>query len=290
MIKELKVLLIVILGLLISCKQQKEEKQNADLKQVKTDDSKYLLKKENNVGVFALSDIQGKWELKKASNPNSDNLDTSNFELLEREFILGDENCDASFEIDSIHNLEYHIEGHFYNHSLEEEMKSLDKKIYDLFKIKLNTFKGVIITKCSPPFHKIYRFGDDLLVWYSGDYMQFVKSKNTKVLLFKCKENDNGISRYDDPLNKTCVCNESTFSKAYEIFYNESPNYLKKDLLKKLPQSNFKTRSEDAEVEYKWILQDTLKIEMSFQGGENRYIFYKKDNNKIEYKEYLSLP
>lgn len=35
--------------------------------------------------------------------------------------------------------------------------------------------------------------------------------KPTEVL-FKCKENDNGMSRYDDPLNKTCVCNETTFA------------------------------------------------------------------------------
>ncbi len=284
-------LLVLLFGVvLISCRQQTQEKQNTALKKVKTANSKYLLKKENNVDVFALSDIQGKWELKKSSNTNSETLEINNFELLDREFILGDGTSNTYFEIDSIHNLEYHIEGHFYNHSLAEEMKSLEKKIYDLFKVKLNTFRGVMITKCSPPFHKIYVFGDNLLVWYSGDYMQFVKSKNAKEVLFKCKENDNGISRYEDPLNKTCVCNESAFNRAYEIFYNESPDYLKKDLLKKLPQSNFKTRSEDAEVQYKWILQDTLKIEMGFQGGENRYIFYKNDDNKIEYKEYLSLP
>ncbi|WP_291287004.1 hypothetical protein [Flavobacterium sp.] len=290
MIKGVKVLLIVSFSLLISCKQHKEEKQNIGSKQSKGIDYKYLLIKDKNDNALTLSDIQGKWELKKSSNTNSENLETNNFELLDGEFILGDEICNAYFEIDSIHNLEYHIEGHFYNHSLEDEMKNLEKKLYDLFKIKLNSFKGVVITKCSPPFHKIYIYGDNLLVWYSGDYMQFVKNKNNKVLLFKCKENDNGISRYDDPLNKTCVCNESTFNMAYEIFYNESPDYLKKYLVKKMPQSNFKTSSEDAEVNYKWVSKDTLKIEMGFQGGENRYVFYKNGNNKVEYKEYLSLP
>ncbi|MEP6805249.1 MAG: hypothetical protein ABI892_12055, partial [Flavobacterium sp.] len=130
-----------------------------------------------------------------------------------------------------------------------------------------------------------------LVVWYSGKYMQFVK-KNEKhqQLLFKCQENDNRISVYDDPLNKTCVCKESTFDSAYEIFYNESPDYLKKDLVEKLPQKNFKEESNDAKIIYNWILRDTLKIDMIFQGGENHYIFYKNSNNKIEYKEYLYLP
>ncbi|KUJ62429.1 hypothetical protein AR687_08215 [Flavobacteriaceae bacterium CRH] len=116
------------------------------------------------------------------------------------------------------------------------------------------------------------------------------KIEKPKKLLFKCKENDNGISRYDDPLNRTCVCNETTFNPAYEIFYNESPDYIQKDLLKKLPQKDFVWKSPDAEVTYSWIMQDTLKINMFYQGGENNYVFYKNNNNKIEFKEYLSLP
>lgn len=115
-------------------------------------------------------------------------------------------------------------------------------------------------------------------------------NENKIKLLFKCNRNDNGKSRYDDPLNKTCECNENTFERAYTMFYNESPDYLKKDLLEKLPQKDFLWKSEDADVSYKWILRDTLKIEMSYDGGENNYVFYKNSSNKMEYKEYLSLP
>ncbi|WP_099712078.1 hypothetical protein [Flavobacterium sp. 9] len=111
-----------------------------------------------------------------------------------------------------------------------------------------------------------------------------------KESLFKCKENDNGVSIYDDPLNKTCVCNDSTFNKAYEIFYTESPDYIQRNLLKKLPQKNHEWKAVDADITYTWVLQDTLKIKMFFQGGENNYVFYKNSDNKMEYKEYLSLP
>jgi hypothetical protein len=120
--------------------------------------------------------------------------------------------------------------------------------------------------------------------------LQDVKSDEPKESLFNCKENDNGISRYDDPLNKTCVCNDSTFNNAYEIFYKESPDYIQHNLLKKLPQKNHVWKAADADVTYTWILQDTLKINMFFQGGENNYVFYKNSDNKMEYKEYLSLP
>ncbi|WP_337965420.1 hypothetical protein [uncultured Flavobacterium sp.] len=111
-----------------------------------------------------------------------------------------------------------------------------------------------------------------------------------KESLFKCKQNDNGVSIYDDPLNKTCVCNESTFDSAYEIFYKESPDYIQHNLLKNLPQENHVWKAADADVTYTWILQDTLKINMFFQGGENNYVFYKNSDDKMEYKEYLSLP
>ncbi|MBF4515824.1 hypothetical protein IRZ71_05695 [Flavobacterium sp. ANB] len=124
----------------------------------------------------------------------------------------------------------------------------------------------------------------------TGSTMQVEKTEKLSELLFKCKENDNGISRYDDPLNKTCVCNDSTFNSAYKIFYDESPDYIQDNLLKKLPQKNSVWKAADAEVTYSWILQDTLKINMFFQGGENNYIFYKNSDNKMEYKEYLSLP
>lgn len=113
--------------------------------------------------------------------------------------------------------------------------------------------------------------------------------KPTEVL-FKCKENDNGMSRYDDPLNKTCVCNETTFEGAYEIFYKESPDYEQKNLLKKLPQKNQEWKAPDADVTYSWVEQDTLKINLFYQGGEDTYVFYKNSDNKIEYKQYVSLP
>ncbi|CAC9974698.1 hypothetical protein [Flavobacterium panici] len=113
--------------------------------------------------------------------------------------------------------------------------------------------------------------------------------KPTEVL-FKCKENDNGMSRYDDPLNKTCVCNETTFDGAYEIFYKESPDYEQKNLLKKLPEKNKEWKAPDADVTYSWIEQDTLKINLFYQGGEDTYVFYKNSDNKIEYKQYVSLP
>jgi hypothetical protein len=287
MIKQL-LLIIIILGL-TGCKHQNDDNISIDAKSDNSNNSEYLLEKNKNYKAFDLLSLKGKWKLKKASN--AENSKAYNFELLDSEFILDEGTCDTSFEIDSIHNLEYHIKGHFYNHSLEDEMKILDKKFFDLFEINLNTFQGVITTKCAAPFHKIYVFGDNLVVWYSGNYMQFAKkSEKPKELLFKCKENDNGKSRYDDPLNKTCVCNDSTFSSAYKIFYNESPDYIQNNLLKKLPQKNFEWKSTDAEVNYSWILQDTLKINMFFQGGENNYVFYKKSDNKIEYKEYLSLP
>jgi hypothetical protein len=287
MTKQLKILLLVFLGL-VCCKNKNNENSTSSTKQ---DDLKYFLKKEENDKSFDFTRIKGKWELKKVSNENSDNSEISSFELLSSEIILGNENCDASFEIDTIHSLEYYIEGHFSNHTLKDEMRGLEKKIYDLFKINLNTFKGVITTKCSPPFNKLYVFEDNLLVWYDGNYMQYIK-KNEKFqqLLFKCKENDNGKSRYDDPLNKICVCNETMFNSAYEIFYNNSADYLKKDLVEKLPLKDFKRQSNDAEVSYRWILNDTLKIDMIFEGGENHYIFYKNSHNKIEYKEYLFLP
>lgn len=290
MIKKLKISLIVLLAL-VSCKHQDNDSKTLTIKQDDSTKVNYLLNNEGKVEPLNLSNYKGKWELKKSSNASAENYEINNFELLNSEFILGDENCDTYFEIDTIHNLEYYVEGHFYNHTLKDEMKILNKKIYDLFKIKLNTFRGTITTKCSPPFNKIYVFGDNLLVWYSGKYMQFIK-KNEKhqQLLFKCQENDNGISIYDDPLNKICVCKESTFNRAYEIFYNESPDYLKKDLVEKLPQKNFKQESNDAKIIYNWILRDTLKIDMIFQGGENHYIFYKNSNNKIEYREYLYLP
>lgn len=109
-------------------------------------------------------------------------------------------------------------------------------------------------------------------------------------ILFRCKANDSGKSIYDDPLNKICECDESTFALAYDIFYKEAPSYLRRDLVKKLPEEDFEWKTEAAVVTYKWILNDTLKIDMSFQGGDNHYIFYKNSNDKIEYKEYLGLP
>ncbi len=279
-------LLLITFAIVTSCKNQKEESKFID---VKSDSSKYLLVKDENYKGFNLQKIKGKWELENASI--GDNSKNYNFELGDSEFTLNEGTCDTSFEIDSIHNLEYHIQGHFYGHSIKDEMEILSDKFYNLFNVNILDFKGVITTKCAVPFHKIYVFGDDLLVWYSGNYMHFLKKKeNPKELLFKCKENDNGISRYDDPLNKTCVCNENTFNNAYEIFYEESPDYLKESLLKKLPQKNHEWKAADADVTYTWILQDTLKINMFFQGGENRYVFYKNSDNKIEYKEYLSLP
>lgn len=285
----IKQLLLIIILVFTSCKGQNDQNKSLDAKSDTRNNSEYLLKKDKGDKSFDLLNVKGKWELKKASNAESSK--SYNFELLDSEFILNEGICDTSFEIDTIHNLEYHIQGHFYNHSLKDEMKILHEKLYDLFEIDLNTFQGVITTKCAAPFHKIYVFGDDLLVWSSGNYMQFSKkSEKPKKLLFKCKENDNGISRYDDPLNKTCVCNEDTFNNAYKIFYNESPDYIQKDLLKKLPQKYFEWKSADVEVTYSWILQDTLKINMFYQGGENNYIFYKNSDNKIEYKEYLSLP
>ncbi|KRB55610.1 hypothetical protein [Flavobacterium sp. Root186] len=124
----------------------------------------------------------------------------------------------------------------------------------------------------------------------TGSTVQVEKTKKLHELLFKCKENDNGMSRYDDPLNKTCVCNETTFDGAYEIFYNESPDYVKKNLLKKLPQKNQEWKAPDADVTYSWVQQDTLKINLFYQGGEDTYVFYKNSDNKMEYKEYVSLP
>jgi hypothetical protein len=288
MIKKTSFLLLTLL-VITACKNQKEEHKSLIKKQDKDNDSIYLLEKEENTKAFSLENLKGKWELKKSSK--SGDSKTYNFELLDSEFILNDGICDASFEIDTIHNLEYHVEGHFYNHSLKEEMKTLEDKLYNLFEININTFQGVITMKCSPPFHKIYVFGDDLVVWYSGNYLHFTKkSEKPKELLFKCKENDNGKSRYDDALNKTCVCNENTFNSAYKIFYKESPDYLKTSLLEELPQQNREWKAKDADVSYRWILEDTLKIDMYFQGGENYYVFYKNNDNKIEYKEYLSLP
>lgn len=120
--------------------------------------------------------------------------------------------------------------------------------------------------------------------------MQAEKTEKHSELLFKCKENDNGMSRYDDPLNKTCVCNETTFEGAYEIFYKESPDYEQKNLLKKLPQKNQEWKAPDADVTYSWVEQDTLKINLFYQGGEDTYVFYKNSDNKIEYKQYVSLP
>ncbi len=120
--------------------------------------------------------------------------------------------------------------------------------------------------------------------------MQAEKTEKHSELLFKCKENDNGMSRYDDPLNKTCVCNETTFEGAYEIFYKESPDYEQKNLLKKLPQKNKEWKAPDADVTYSWVEQDTLKINLFYQGGEDTYVFYKNSDNKIEYKQYVSLP
>ena len=131
---------------------------------------------------------------------------------------------------------------------------------------------------------------EDLLKKDTGSTVQVEKTKKLHELLFKCKENDNGMSRYDDPLNKTCVCNETTFDGAYEIFYNESPDYVKKNLLKKLPQKNQEWKAPDADVTYSWVQQDTLKINLFYQGGEDTYVFYKNSDNKMEYKEYVSLP
>lgn len=119
---------------------------------------------------------------------------------------------------------------------------------------------------------------------------QAEKTEKLTEVLFKCKENDNGMSRYDDPLNKTCVCNETTFDGAYEIFYKESPDYEQKNLLKKLPQKNKEWKAPDADVTYSWVEQDTLKINLFYQGGEDTYVFYKNSDNKMEYKQYVSLP
>ncbi|WP_433780360.1 hypothetical protein [Flavobacterium anhuiense] len=284
MIKSIKIIVIIAL-MFASCKPQNDEKQNKKTNDNDSIHSNYLLTNKT----FNLIDFKGTWELKNSSNSNTSKI--INFDLLDSEFVLGNDECNAYFEIDTIHSLEYHIEGHFYNHSLKDEMKILDKKFKSLFDININSYKGALITKCSPPFHKLYLFGNNIVVWYSGNYIRFVKkSKKNLKSLYACKENDNGKSRYDDPLNKICECNESTFERAYAIFYNESPDYLKKDLLEKLPQRDFLWKSEDADVTYKWILRDTLKIEMSYDGGENNYIFYKNSNNKMEYKEYLSLP
>lgn len=287
MIKKL-LLIIIILGF-SGCKKQNEENPSVKAENDNPNDSIYLLVKNKNSKPFDLLSIEGKWELKKSSNANSS--ETDNFELLEGKFILDENTCDTSFEIDSIHNLEYYVAGHFYNHSLEDEMKMLEKKLDDLFKIKINTFQGVINTKCETPFHHIYVFGDKLVVWYSGDYMQFEKNiEKPKPLLFECKQNDSGVSIYDDTLNKTCVCNETAFDKAYKIFYDESPDYLQRNLLKDLPAKNLEKKFVDADVTYNWIMKDTLKIHMFFQGGDNDYVFYKNSDNKIEYKEYLALP
>lgn len=281
---------MILIGL-SSCKQEKSKIQNPLTNQNDSVTSNYILEKNKDTEFFNVATLEGKWELKKSLIVNSESSKINKFEILNSEFILGDEDCNAHFKIDSIHNLKYYIEGHFYGHSLKDEMKILNKKLYDSFKIDSNTFKGAITTTCDTPFHELYLFGDNLVVWYYGNYMQFVKKKeDNKVLLFKCKENDNGKSIYDDPLNKTCECSESTFKNAYKIFYDESPDYLKKNLLKKLPAKNFEWKSEDADVSYKWIANDTLKIDMNFQGGENHYVFYKNIKNKIEYKEYLFLP
>lgn len=287
MITKLKLSLLILISI-ISCKNQKDEKETLKANLKDSIDSKFLLNKDAEK--LNLSNLEGKWELKKSSNTSSENSDFNNFELINGEFILGNENCNSYFEMDTIHNLEYHIEGHFYKHTLKEEMGILDKKIFNLFKIKLNTFKGAISTKCNPPFHTLYVFGENLIVWYSGNYMLFTKNNTKQKLLFECKENNNGKSRYDDPLNKTCICNKNTFEDAYEIFYNESPDYLKTELIKKLPLKNHKHKTENADVDYNWVLKDTLKIDMFFQGGENHYVFYKNRDNKIAYKEYLNLP
>jgi hypothetical protein len=120
--------------------------------------------------------------------------------------------------------------------------------------------------------------------------IQVEETEKLTEFLFKCKENDNGMSRYDGTLNKTCVCNETTFEGAYEIFYKESPDYEQKNLLKKLPQKNQEWKAPDADVTYSWVEQDTLKINLFYQGGEDTYVFYKNSDNKIEYKQYVSLP
>ncbi|MGX7666025.1 hypothetical protein [Flavobacterium pedocola] len=111
-----------------------------------------------------------------------------------------------------------------------------------------------------------------------------------KPSLFICKENDNGLSRYDDPLNKTCACKETTFEKAYKLFYDEAPSHLKENLLEKLPSGDFQVKAVSAEVSYKRILKDTLRIDVSYQGGDDYYIFYKNSNNTVGYKEYVGLP
>lgn len=115
----IKRILFLLIGLqiVIGCKHQKEDKPLGR----KSDDNKkseYLLDKNNRSKTFDFSDIKGKWELSKSSY--TDNSKTYHFELLNDEFILDEGTCDVYFKIDNVHNLEYHLEGHFYNHSLKD--------------------------------------------------------------------------------------------------------------------------------------------------------------------------
>lgn len=106
-------------------------------------------------------------------------------------------------------------------------------------------------------------------------------TKKKKKSSFICVENISEESRYDDPLNRTCHCNESSFKKGYIDFYNELPDYINKLLLlKQLPIKDTIYSKSNSEIEYN-ISSDSLKINIGYEGGDIKYIFYKNTKKKL---------
>ncbi|MCG8894405.1 hypothetical protein G1K73_11695 [Tenacibaculum finnmarkense] len=153
----------------------------------------------------------------------------------------------------------------------------------DEFGLVEKRFKGVYKTLCEPPFHKIFDFGDKLLVRENGTYYYLFEKqkeiKSVKTKGYNCKDIE--IENiYEEPLYKTCEC-DYDFSKCYSLFYNDLEDYYKKKLLKNLPKEDIKPSSGFTGTYYKFYKKDSLEITIQEDGGASSYLFKKVKGKTI---------
>ena len=173
----------------------------------------------------------------------------------------------------------------------ENEYVKMTKTFFrDKFGLVEKNFKGVYKTLCETPFHKIFDFGDKLLVRENGTYYYLFEKQeeaHIKKIGYNCKDIE--IKNiYEEPLYKTCEC-DYDFSKCYSIFYDKSDDYYQKMMLPNLPKKDTIAFFGSVETKYKFYKKDSLNIRIIQDGGENEY-WFKKVNNKTKIEFYAYPP
>lgn len=105
---------------------------------------------------------------------------------------------------------------------------------------------------------------------------KFKNQEDDEVIFCSEVENDNV---FDNPLIEKCECNTNDIVTCYSSFYQkqgqEYKEYLLEEIDNELSDTLFLNQLDMVKAQYK-LSADSLSINVSFEGGEDEFVFYRK--------------